>query len=182
MPYLTHLRWLTPLVVVSFVLWLALVSSRPIIVTTNFTSRTPVVDVLQPAARVTRTPAGVALRQEPVYVDVTLPLRARAVTLELNVDAASPLFKLGVQQGPGFDISFPKDVATYQGGATRRYILRTGTPFYREVGYRLRFVLSAPGFAPGSIVVQGGRVVIERAAFSWGWLGQRLHNFPRDLL
>lgn len=182
MPYLSHLRWLVPLTLVTVVLWCSVVSAQHYIVTTDFVNRTPLVDVLQPAARLTRVDAGIAVQQEPVYVDVTLPLRASAVTLELSVADTSPQFKLGVQQGPGFDILFPPDVAVYTGAGTRRYVLRAAAPFYREVGYRLRFILSSPGFTPGSIVVQRARITIERAPFSWGWFGSLMKNFPSNLL
>lgn len=173
MKYLRHLRWFAPTLLIGWVLWQSLVSPRPLVRVSSFIVRTPVLDVLLPAARVEARPQGVAVLREPVYIDVTLPPRARAATLELDVAEASAPLKLGLQQGAGFDISFPEIPVVAQGG-TRRYTLRASEFTHLEPGYRLRFVISAPGTAPGSIVVQGARIAIERQPFSFAWLGAAL--------
>lgn len=178
---LTHIRWLVPLALVSFVLWRGMGEAAPLVAQTNFAERTPIFDVLLPASRAESTPQGVALVREPVYVDVTLPLRARAATLELKVEPSSAPLKFGFQQGSGWDIAFP-DVTVTDGKDARRYTLRVENFSHLEPGYRLRFVVSAPGLAPESIVVQSARVAVERQPFSWGWFSALMRRFPQDLL
>ncbi len=181
MSHLVHLRWLVPTVIVGTVLYLTLGSTAPQEVKTNFSDRRPLVDVLLPASRVERVGTSLALLREPVYVDVTLPLRSMAATLELEVTATSAPLKLGVQRGAGWDIVFPEVVITERSGS-RFYTLRVAEFPYLEPGYRLRFVVSAPGLTPGSITVRGGRVTIERQPFSWSWLGALLGRFPKNIL
>lgn len=181
MPYLSHLRWLVPAIIIVTVLYLTLGSTSPLVVASNFSDRRALVDVLLPASRVERVGDNLTLVREPVYVDVTLPLRSSAVTLELEVSLSSVPLKLGVQQGAGWDIVFP-ETAVVERGRSRFYTLRVSEFKYLEPGYRLRFVVSAPGLSPGSIVVHRGRVTIERHPFSWGWLGALLGRFPKNIL
>lgn len=169
MKHLHHLRWIIPLAMVFGIAWQSLGAGAPLVRTTDFRVRTPVIDVLLPAARAEERPLGVALLKDPIYVDVTLPPRASAATLQLWVSAESEALKLGVQKGSGFDILFP-DTNPVEQGDDRLYTLRVSEFAHLEPRYRLRFVISAPQLASGNILVKGARVEIERQPFSLAWL------------
>ncbi len=169
MKYLSHLHWAIPVVLVGAVLWQVFVSTTPLTGTTNFVTPTPYFDVLLPASRVSRSPAGLALLTEPVYVDVRLPLRVASVELELTTTADSAALRLGVQQGKDFAIVFP-DVAAVKSDQGQSYRLKVTDFSFLRPRHTLRFVLSAPGLKARSIQVTGASVRFERAPFGWNSL------------
>lgn len=175
MTYLRYLRYAAPAVLVLYVAWQGLFASGAFTADSRLIERTPALGVLLPAGRVESSSRGVALMREPVYVDVTLPLRARAVTLEITTTAESAPVSLGVRHGPGWDYVFPEAEVSEQGGH-RTYRLAVSDWQYLEPGYALRFLISAPRLAPGSVVFEGARVKVEREPFSFSWLAERFRN------
>jgi len=168
MRYIWHIRWVVPVLFLLFIAWQSLVATYSLQALTDFKQRTAWFEVLLPAGRVTKTDSGLVLKSEPVYVDVRLPLRAAAVTLELSTTAASVPVKLGVRQGSGFQYDYS---ATEEfRGDTRTFRLRATNWPYLEPGHRLRFILSVPGLKPGNVVVTGAKVTVERRPFSWDWV------------
>lgn len=169
MKYIYYLRWVIPVLLIGWALQQALIAGDVLVSETDFRVRTPIIDVMLPASRVEAREQGVVLLSDPVYIDVTLPPRANAVTLELDVSAQSETLKLGVQQGPNFDIVFP-DVMISDQAKFKRYSLRTSTFPHLEAGYKLRFMISAPNLTAGNITVLHARTIIERKPFSFAWL------------
>lgn len=181
MKYFIHLRWLLPLVLVGVVIWHSLLSTSVVSVFTPLLERTTYVSQLLPAARVELSGSKLVLLQEPVYIDVTLPVRTSAVEIELVTTADSPYLRLGVQQGAAWDFSFP-DVARISTSQDQRYRLRVTNFPYFESGYRLRFLISVPNFSARSIIITGAYVNIERQPFSWQWLTKAVEGFPDHIL
>jgi hypothetical protein len=166
MKYTWHLRWVVPVLLVGAVLWQALFATSGLKATTDFVNRTPYFDVLLPAARAQRLEGGIALVQEPVYVDVRLPLRATSVTLSLSTTANSVPVKVGVQRSASFELLFPEAEVTTDGDS-RTYRVKVSDFPYLRPNSTLRFVLSVPGLAPGAVVVTQAEVSFERARFSF---------------
>jgi len=168
MKYIWHIRWALPAGLGLFIGWQTFFSTAAITATTNFTARTKMFDILQPAGRVERTASGIALQAEPVYIDVRLPPRTAAVTLKLGTTAESAPLQLGVKQGNNFEYLFKGQEV--QGDSARRYSLRATSFPYLEPGRRLRFIISAPRFKPGDITISGAEVEVVRQGFSAAWL------------
>lgn len=164
MKYFVHLRWFIPVMLVGYSLWQIFFSTVPSVGVTNFLTPTPYFDVLLPPSRVARVPKGAALQQEPVYVDVHLPVRVISLELELAVTPDSAPLRLGVQPGVDFNLVFP-DVAVLKTSEAQIYRLKVTDFTHLRPRHTLRFVLSAPGLVPGSVVVRGAKVRFERGLF-----------------
>jgi hypothetical protein len=175
MKYVRYIRYAVPALLILYVVWQALLYTSAYIASSSLSERTPAIGVLLPAGRVEQGMSGVALMYEPVYLDVALPPRASAVTLELTTTVSSQPLRLGVRQGPGWDYVFP-EVQVSEQGYQRTYRLRVGSWQYVEPTYALRFLVSVSGLVPGSIVFTGARVTVEREPFSFGWLVSRIQN------
>ncbi len=175
MTYVRYLRYLIPFVLVLYAAWQGLFASGVFAADSKLTERTPALGVLLPAGRVERGPDGVVLMHEPVYADVTLPLRSRRVTFEITTTAGSAPIRVGVRQGPGWDYVFPEAEVSEQGGY-RTYQITVSDWQHLEPGYALRFLVSAPRLAPGGVVFEGARVRVEREPFSFTWLQERFRN------
>jgi hypothetical protein len=174
MSYLWHIRWALPAGLGWLIAWQTFFSTGVITAVTDFTARTKVFEVLQPAGRVTRTASGIVLQAEPVYVDVRIPPRTAAVTLKLQTAAESAPLQLGVKQGNNFEYLFKGQ--EMQGETVRRYSLRATSFPYLEPGRRLRFIISAPKLKPGDITVTGAEVEIVRQGLTWSWLKRIFTN------
>lgn len=175
MKHFWHIRYAVPTILVLYIVWQALVVSVPFKAFSALTAPKPAIGVLLPAGRVERVIEGVALMYEPVYVDVTLPLRARQVTFTITTTTESAPIRLGVRQGPGWDYVFPDAEMTEQGG-TRTYKIMVSNWQYLEPTYALRFLISSPKLVPGDVVFKDAQVTIEREPFSFSWLKQRIQN------
>lgn len=173
MKYLIHVRWLLPAVLIGYVAWQALFASSTLTAETDFQVRAQYFDVLLPAGRVERTQAGIALESEPVYIDVRLPVRAKTAELEVVATAGSTPFKLGVQTGQDFAMALSEAPAEATAQGTVYRYRATDFPYLRA-GHKLRFIISSPSLMPGSIVITHAHVSLERQAFSWVWLKERL--------
>lgn len=181
MKFLPYVRWCVGFVIVGYVLWQAFISVSPVTQITDFVNRTPLFSVLLPAARVERVAQGMSLRQEPVYVDVRLPLRVQAIELELFSMPSSSNFKVAVQRGPGFELEF-SPIEVLASAAETKYRVRVTDFPYLEPGTRVRFVISAPGLTPGAITVTRAQVTILRQPFSLAWLKSLARGFPERAL
>ncbi|MDP3985827.1 MAG: hypothetical protein U1C53_02485 [Candidatus Veblenbacteria bacterium] len=168
MRYLWHIRWLTPLVLVGYVVWQALFASWSLEAVTDFRERTPYFDVLLPAGRGIRTERGIVLTHEPVYIDIRVPIRARGAAVELKVDSASAPLKLGLQTGEEFSFEFNGHLPETVGGLTL-YRYDAKELHYARPGHKVRFIISSPSLVPGSVVVKEATVSLKREPFSWPW-------------
>jgi len=181
MKYAWHLRWVVPLVLVGFVVWEGLGATSALTAETLFQSRTPYVDVLQPAGRVTRTSGGVVINQEPVYIDVRLPVRAQAVNLELELVQVPPpdltvpstYPRLGVQTAEGFAFTFMSDSPSLLGN-TLYYRFPVAQLPYVRAGHVVRFIISVPSLTSHAVTVQSARVTVTREPLSLVWISAHI--------
>ncbi len=176
MRYFWHIRWLTPVILVGYVLAQAVLASSSLQAVTDFRERTPYFDVLLPAGRVDRTDQGVVLKQEPVYIDVRLPVRTRAIALELKLSADSAPIKLGWQTADDFTLAFSQS-EPIRSGDLILYHYDLDDVNYVRPGHKGRFIISAPGLTPGKVVVKGASVSLKREPASLGWFKQQLNKF-----
>lgn len=172
MKYLWHIRWLTPLVLIGCVLWQAIVATGSLQAITDFRERTPYFDVLLPAGRVERTDRGVVLKQEPVYVDVRLPVRAKSMALELKVAAGSSPIKLGWQSDDNFTLAF-NGSEPVESDNIILYHYDLDDINYVRPGHKGRFIISSPGLMSGSVIVTGASVSFRREPPSLNWFKQQ---------
>lgn len=178
MKYFWHLRWLTPLILVGYVAFQAVFASGSLEARTDFKERTPYFDVLLPAGRVTRIKEGIILKQEPVYIDIRLPVRARQAALELKVASSSAPIKLGLEVGPDFNYEFAGKSAQTVAGLTLYRYDASDLNFIRP-GHKVRFIISAPGLVPGSVMVKEATVSIKRAPATLAWWQQLVSELWR---
>ncbi len=169
MKYFWHLRWFIPLCVVGLALWQVFFSTAELVSSTDFTRETPYFNVLQPASRVARQPQGIALLEQPVYVDIHLPPRAVALTLDLQTTSRSNPLRLAVQQSQDFKLVFPPLQESSTADTHTYHLTMTDFP-YLLPRHTVRLVLSASPWEPGSVVVTGASVKVQRAPFSFGGL------------
>lgn len=175
MKYLPHIKWVIPVLLVGNVLWQAIIATNSLEAVTDFRERTPYFDVLLPAGRVARTDRGIVLKQEPVYIDVRLPVRAKSIALELKVTAISAPIKLGWQTDDNFTLAFSQaEPINYQGLVLYHYDLADIN--YVRPGYKGRFIISSPGLVPGSVVVNGATVSIKRKVVSLTWFKEQFNK------
>lgn len=168
MKYLWQIRWLIPCLLVGYVLWQALFAAGSLEAATDFRERTPYFDVLLPAGRVERTAEGIVLKQEPVYIDIRLPVRVSSAFVELKIDGRSAPIRLGLQTGDDFAFAFSKDEPETTAGLTL-YRYDTSEFDYARPGHKARFIISAPALTPGSIVVKGATVSFRRQSSDLDW-------------
>jgi len=168
MRYIRRMRWFVLVLLAGYVAWQSVIASGSLEAVTDFRERTPYFDVLLPAGRVERSEQGIILNQEPVYIDVRLPVRAKSAALELKVDSSSAPLKLGIQTGEGFNFEFSGLPAETVGEFTLyRYDALDLT--YVRPGHKLRFIISAPGLVTDSVVVKQATISVKRAPASLSW-------------
>lgn len=173
MKHLAYIRWFVPAVLIGWVAWQALIASGSLEAVTDFRERTPFFDVLLPAGRVVRTGEGIVLKQEPVYIDVRLPVRAKSIALELKVTDSSSPIKVGWQAADNFNLVFSEAKPINDRGLTL-YHYELNDINYVRPGHKTRFVISSPGLVPGSVIVTGASISIKRERPSLAWWHQYL--------
>ena len=89
-----------------FILGQAFFSTQKLITITDFVNRTPYFDILSPASRTEKVTSGIVLKQEPVYINIILPLRVSRLTLEFITTADSAPLKFALKQASGRDFYF----------------------------------------------------------------------------
>lgn len=180
-PKLNWLRWLVSAVFIIFILNQAFFSVHKLTTTTNFIKRTPYFDVLLPASRVEKVADGIVLKQEPVYVDVVLPLRISRLELEFITTADSAPLKFALKQESGRDFYF-LDIKEEKINNKIHYFFSTNDFRYLEPNETLRFIVSVPNFNPGTVVVKEARLTMERNHFSWLWFSDLFKSYPGRIL
>lgn len=171
MRYIEYIKLAIPILLVGFVTWQAVFAAGVLVAVTDFRERTPYFDGLLPAGRVERTDEGIVLNQEPVYIDIRLPVRARSIALELKTTDTSAPIKLAWQTDDNFTLLFSDLEPVRQEGLTL-YHYNLMDINYARPGHKGRFVISAPGLVPGSVVVKGASISIEREQASLFWWQQ----------
>jgi hypothetical protein len=180
-PKLIWWRWLVPAVFIIFILSQAFLSTQKLTATTNFVGCTSYFDVLLPASRVEKIADGIVLKQEPVYVDVVLPLRISRLEFEFITTADSSPLKFALKQESGRDFYF-LNTKEEKINNEIHYFLSTNDFRYLEPNETLRFIVSAPNFNPGTVVVKEARLTIERNHFSWAWFSDLFKSYPEMIL
>lgn len=175
MKYVHHIRWLTPVLLVGYILCQAIIFNNSLEAITNFRERTAFFDVLLPAGRVERTPEGIKLLAEPVYVDVRLPIRAKSAALELKLSHTSVPIKLGWQTEDGFVFDFSQTVSSFSPGLIL-YHYDVKEINYVRPGHKGRFIISSPNLSPRSVLIKEATISIKREQLSFNWLRKLLIN------
>jgi hypothetical protein len=173
MKYINHIiKWSVPVLLVGYVLWQAMFATGSLMATTDFRERTPYFDVLLPAGRVELTADGIILKNEPVYIDVRLPVRAVSVSLAVKVSANSAPLQLGYQTSESFALVFSQSAPVSEQNYVLYHYDLTNISHVRS-GHKVRFIISSPALLPGSILVKGASVSIKREppTLNW-WRGQ----------
>lgn len=180
-PKLNWLRWLVPALFVFFILYQAFFGTQKLAAITDFVNRTSYFDVLLPASRVEKVPSGIVLKQEPVYVDMVLPLRTSRLEIEFITTADSAPLKFALKQASGRDFYF-LNTREEKINNEIHYFFDTNDFRYLEPNETLRFIVSAPNFNPGTVVVKEARLTIERKHFSWLWFSDLFKLYPERIL
>lgn len=175
MKYVFYIRCLTPIFIVGYILWQALIATNSLAAITNFQERTAFFDMLLPAGRVERTTEGIKLLTEPVYIDVRLPIRAKSVALELKVTDTSAPIKVGWQSDDDFVFDFSQATSTFSPGVIL-YHYDVKEINYLQPGHRGRFIISVPTLVPGSVLLKEATVSINREPVSFNWWQQLFSN------
>jgi hypothetical protein len=168
MKYFSYVRWLVPVALLGYIGWQSFLSMLPLVASTDFFERTPYFDVLQPAGRVTRMSQGIVLNQEPVYIDVRLPVRASQISLDLSVTDSSVPIKLGWQTDDNFVFDFSQSPPTNEAGLFV-YHYELDDINYVRPGHKGRSIISAPSLVTGSVTVKRATVVINRKPADFAW-------------
>ncbi len=173
MKYFSYIKWSVVVLLVGYIVWQSLFAAGSLIAVTDFRERTPYFDVLLPAGRVERTEVGIVLKQEPVYIDVRLPVRAKSVILELAVANTRTPVKLAWQVNENFSLSF-SDLEPISAGNQVLYRYNLTNINYVRSGHKVRFVISSPGLVPGTVIVKKANVSIKRERANLAWWHQHL--------
>jgi hypothetical protein len=180
-PKLNWLRWLVPAAFIIFILGQAFFSTQKLVAITDFIDRTSYFDILSPASRTEKVIGGIVLKQEPVYIDIILPLRVSRLTLEFITTADSAPLKFALKQANGRDFYF-LNTKEEKINNEIHYLFNANNFRYFEPNETLRFIVSAPNFNPGTVVVKEARLTIERNSFSWSWLSDLFKLYPERIL
>lgn len=180
-PKLNWLRWLVPAAFIIFILGQAFFSIQRLTAVTNFVDRTSYFDILLPASRVERVADGIVLKQEPIYVDIVLPLRTSRLEIEFITTADSAPLKFALKQASGRDFYF-LNTREEKINNEIHYFFDTNDFRYLEPNETLRFIVSAPNFNPGTVVVKEARLIIRRDLFSWSWFNHLFKLYPKRIL
>jgi hypothetical protein len=180
-PKLNWLRWLVPTVFIIFILGQAFFSIQKLTAITNFINRTSYFDILLPASRVEKVADGIVLKQEPVYIDIILPLRVSRLALEFITTADSAPLRFALKQESGRDFYF-LNIREEKINNEIHYFFGTNDFRYLEPNETLRFIVSAPNFNPGTVVVKKARLTVERNRFSWVWFSNLFKLYPERIL
>ncbi len=152
-----------------------LFSSKDLIVTTDFTKRTPWFDYLLPIGRTERLVGSFKLISEPVYFDLRLPVRTDKVKMTLRFKERPPTgLRLGLRQSEAWDYFFPEQLTVNFDRVIE------ATTFSYTPDNRLRFIISCPGVSEADLYLVSAQALIERYDFSWSWLSWSLVNRYRQ--
>ncbi len=164
-------RWLKlilPILFLAPVVWQAIVSNEPIVVKTNFTTRTAYFSRLLPEGRVELLSKYILVNTEPIYFDLLLPPRSTSVNISLKANLLPDNLQLGVRQGGGWDYVFPEQKLVNG----ERVIVVDSFPYIPN--HTLRILVSAPD-SNGKLILEKVTAKIYRKPFNFNY-AQELYN------
>ncbi len=164
-----HIRWLIPVILLGYIFYQSFWANSLLVAFTDFSQRTAYFDVLLPAGRVERSATGIIIQQEPVYIDLRVPIRTGRVSLELLVTADSAPIKLGLQTGPEFSFDFQEQEIVKSADGLAYYNYEAREIKYVRPGNKIRFIISSPGLQAGDVVIKGAKVSLNRKKADIDW-------------
>lgn len=88
--------------ILSFLVYKNIVPSGRYFVSGDFADANPAVSVLYPEGRVSSTPGGIVVKEEPVYFDVRIPRKFDQARVKVYFEElATPVLELGIEGTPG---------------------------------------------------------------------------------
>jgi hypothetical protein len=122
--------------ILSFLVYKNIVPSGRYFVSGNFEDANPAVSVLYPEGRVSSTPDGVIVREEPVYFDVRIPRKFDAARVKVYFEElATPVLELGIEGTPGAkNFNFQPIANKFLDSLDWPKITENGTTLYQRWG------------------------------------------------
>ncbi|MFZ5391407.1 MAG: hypothetical protein ACOZAJ_03990 [Patescibacteria group bacterium] len=169
---LIHLRWLIVVILLGYLGWQNLLSMAPVVGESDLSVRQSNLGVLLPAGRVAKTEAGLRVKQEPLYLDIKIPPRARQVNLKITTAGQADLI-IGSRQDIGWSYVFWPLTISDQ-AETKIHSVIAQPIGLLESDYNWRFILSVKGLPDKDLIIKKAEVEILRRPFSWQWLNNKL--------